>query len=217
MNAWFPAFVASASLVLAAGMSAQTSAPLPAATAPEHPDYSGIWTLDRGLSTDLTRISLQPVAGADSRPRVGIGRGGLGIRSGGGERWTNEALTPDEQAGLKALSDQLRTSFATLIITHDDPSFIVNDSQSNALFFETNHATDTNHLAVSDLVSSTDWDGSRIATEFNLGSHVKVDYTYTLLPSTNQLVLRVVRKDDSGRSVIPEIKLVYTRPPSSPK
>jgi hypothetical protein len=44
-------------------------------------------------------------------------------------------------------------------------------------------------------MSTTRWDASRIVTEARVGDRLTLVYTYTLLAATNQMVLRVTRKD----------------------
>ncbi len=189
------------------------------------PDFSGTWSLDKSLSTDVSQVSIPPTTPAGMAPggRARVGIGGIGSRGGGrsrgaGSRSAGEALTPAEQAKAKVLSDQLKTGSSTLVITQQDSSFIVNDSRANALFFETTGVSEDNQLGGETLTSSTHWDESRIVTEFVLGTDLTVDYTYTLLPKTNQLVVRVTRKTDAAsRAMSPEIKLVYKLTPPSPR
>jgi hypothetical protein len=213
---------------LSGGPAAQTAPAGPTASQTENassdaqPDFSGSWSLDRSLSTDPGQMTLLPSANGGqsptgSRGRGGIGLGGFGRQRGGGQgaRSAGDVLTPDEQAKLKVLTNQLKTASATLVITHKEPSFIVSDAQGNALFFETDGASDDNQLAGETLTSSTRWDTSRLVTEYVLGSHLTVVYTYTLLPKTNQLVLRVTRKTDgTQRMPVPEIKLAYKLTPA---
>jgi hypothetical protein len=226
----FAAFsiVVAALAALSGAPAAQTAPAGPTASQTENtssdaqPDFSGTWSLDRSLSTDPGQMTLLPSAGSgrsaiSSRGRGGIGIGGFDRQRGGGQgaRGEADALTPEEQARLKVLTNQLKTASGTLVITHKEPSFIVSDAQGNALFFETDGASDDNQLAGETLTSSTHWDTSRLVTEYVLGSHLTVVYTYTLLPKTNQLVLRVTRKTNSTqRTPAPEIKLAYKLTPT---
>lgn len=195
-----------------AGLMAFCSGPAHAQTA--QPDFSGTWSLDRSLSTDVNQASILPSASVGMTPggrgRAGIGIGGGGRSRGAGSRNAGDALTPAQQAKAKVLTDQLKTAFSTLVITHRDTSFIVNDSRANALFFETTGVSEDNQLGGETLTSSTHWDDSRLVTEFALGTDLTVVYTYTLLPKTSQLVVRVTRKTGAAsRTTSPEIKLVY--------
>jgi hypothetical protein len=179
------------------------------------PDFSGTWTLDRNISSDPTQVELVPTANANRRPqRGGIGGiGGFG-RGGGNQRRGNaggtaEGLTTTEQERLKALTDQLKTATGTLVISHHEPEFVVNDAQDHTFFLHTTGVTDENHLGATTINSSTHWDGSRIVTECVLGSRLTLVYTYTLLPNTKQLVVRVTRQTADRERAGQDVRLVY--------
>jgi hypothetical protein len=202
----------------------------PPATASTHPDFSGTWTIDRNISVDPAQINLAPSAGnnrTQNQNRRG-GSGGFGGRGFGGgfgggggygrggsrssEPREAEELTADEQARIKALTDELKTASASLVISHHDPSFVVDDALEHAQFFQTDGSATENHVAETTIPSSTRWDGTRIVTEYTLGSHLTLVYTYTLLAASNQLVVRVNRKDGQNlRPFAPDVKLVYGR------
>jgi hypothetical protein len=197
--------------------------PIPAQA---RPDFSGTWSLDRSISTDLGKASFEP---ATDRSRQGGGRrgggfggGGFGGRGGfggsGGSRSrygdSPSDSTPDERARLSALTDQLKKGAATLVISHHDPSFVINDSLDHTQFFQTTGSSDEHQLASTKVTSTTRWEESRLITEYDLGSR-KLVYTYALLPATRQMVLRVrLEANGSQRATGPEIKLVFTQPAS---
>ena len=175
------------------------------------PDFSGTWKLDRSISTDPAQIEFAP-APVENRRAVRGGFGGFG-RGGGGRRAAGrsaaEELTPLEQERLKALTDELKTASATLVISHHDPAFVVNDAQDHTLFFRTTGESDENHAGATTITSSTHWDGARLVTECVLGSRLTLTYSYTLLPNTKQLVIRVARKTDDRRQAGQDVRLVY--------
>src|ERR1051325_4670894 len=95
------------------------------------PDFSGTWTLDRAISTEPAQIEFAPAATPARQSRGGFG--GFG-RAGGSRRRADtgsspESLTQVEQSRLKALTEQLKTSSSTLVISHHDPDFVVNDAK----------------------------------------------------------------------------------------
>jgi hypothetical protein len=205
------------------------SAPAAAsATAGDHPDFSGTWAIDRSISVDPAQINLAPSAGnnrsQNQNRRGGSGGfGGRGFGGGfgggygrGGSRASGqreaETMTADEQARLKALTDELKTASASLVISHHDPSFVVDDAHEHAQFFQTDGSATENHVAETTIPTSTRWDGTHIVTEYTLGSHLTLVYVYTLLAASNQLVVRVNRKDGENlRPFAPDVKLVYGR------
>jgi hypothetical protein len=176
------------------------------------PDFSGTWTLDREISTNPAQIDFAPGTTAPARPRVGFG--GRGFGRGGGTRQraddnSADSLTDVEKARLKALTDQLKTGSATLVISHHDPDFVVNDAQNHTLFLHTTGVNEENHLGEITISSSTHWDGSRLVSECVLGSRLTLIYTYTLVPNTRQLVVRVARQAGDRRPAGQDVRLVY--------
>src|SRR5262245_39550000 len=119
---WLVVVAVLLSVPVSAAQAPQTS---PASASPatsEHPNFSGSWSLDRNISTDPGQIELVPSENAARRPQRG-GIGGIGgFGRGGGRRRADganstEGLTSVEQERLKALTDQLKTSAGTLVIS----------------------------------------------------------------------------------------------------
>jgi hypothetical protein len=205
---------------------AQTVPPATSSTE-TRPNFSGTWSLDRGISNDPAQANFDAPRnqnaqrsgrGGGSRTRGGFG----GIGGFGGSRPANRdtaaSSTPDEQARLQALTNQLKTEFATLTISHHDPSFVINDAKDHTLFFQTTGSTDDHQLGSVTVSSTTRWDGARLVTEYTLSSRQKLVETFTLLPATRQLVLRAKLDATEGRRVDgPELKLVYKQAPSETK
>jgi hypothetical protein len=122
-------------------------------------------------------------------------------------------MTSDDKTRLSVLTDLMRKGFATLVISHHDPSFVVNDSLDNTQFFQTTGSSDEHQLVSTKVASTTRWEDSRLITEYDLGSR-RLVYTYALLPATRQMVLRIRLENGSQRAAGPEVKLVYTQPAS---
>ena len=203
---------------------AQTAPPLPA-QAGARPDFSGTWSLDRSISGDPSQANFEATQGNRGQRSGGFGggsrrRGGLG--GFGGARPDNQdtatAITPDERALLRALTDVLKTSSSSLVISHHEPSFVVNDAQNHTQFFKTDGSVDEHQVGAATVTSTTHWEESRLVTAYALSSRQQLVYTYTLLPATKQLVLRV-RRDitEVQRGTGPELKLVYKLTPSPSK
>ena len=181
----------------------------------ERPDFSGTWSLDRDISSEVSQATFAPPS-ESGRPRTGgIGgfgpRGGFGGRGGAGASRNAQKSGQDER--LKALADELRAAFSTLVISHHDPSFVVNDAQDHTQFFRTNDVTDENQLASTTLASVTYWEADRLITEYSLNDRRKLVYTYALVPRTMQMVIRV-RLETGGRVNGQEVRLVYNLTPS---
>jgi len=188
------------------------------ATDTDKPDFSGTWALDRNISTDPAQIDFAPAATPTRPMRGGFGGGGIGGFGGGRNRQRpngqdSEGLTQVEQERLKALTDQLKTATGTLVISHHDPDFVVNDSQNHTLFLHTTGVNDDNHVGATTISSSTRWEGSKIVTECVLGSRLTLVYTYTLLPDTKQMVVRVSRQAGDRQRAGRDVRLVYRPAP----
>ena len=183
--------------------------------------------LDRLLSDDPTQVNFDAAPSGQnqgSNRRRGGGFGGLGGFGQGGNYGSgnrnnaNESVTPDERARLAALTDQLKKASATLTISHHEPSLVITDAQDHALFFQTNASRDDHPLGAVTITSTTHWEGDRIVTEYAVSNRRTLVYTYTLLPRTNQMVLRVRRQfNDMSGGNAPELKLVYSLTPSQGK
>ena len=176
------------------------------------PDFSGTWTLDREISSDLSRVSFAPPS---EQPRSGFGGGGFGRRGGfggrgGGSSRSGPRTSQDDR--LKALTEELRSAFTTIVISHHDPNFVVNDAQDHTQFFHTNDASDENHLAAATLTSTTYWEAERLIVEYSLNDRRRLVYTYALVPKTQQMVVRV--RLEEGRTSSEEVRLVYSLSPS---
>jgi hypothetical protein len=202
-------------------LSAQTAPPHATTPAEARPDFSGTWSLDPGISHDPSKASFDQAQGQSNQRYGGFGGGGRGGRGGGyhpADQDSAGSRTPDEKARLQALTDQLRKASATLVISHHDPSFVINDAQNHTQFFQTDDSTSDQEIGQLKIPSTTHWEGSHLVTEYTLSSREKLVFTYTLLPATKQMVRRVRLDDTERRRVVgQELKLVYTLAPSTAK
>jgi hypothetical protein len=191
------------------------------------PDFSGTWQLDQNLSNDPAGANFgSPDSQGNQRNGGGGGGFGGGGRYGpiggfgrpryGGNRNAAGASTPLEQSRIKDLTDEIKKASSTLVISHHDPTLVINDSADYTQFFETNGTSNDHPFPSGTITSTTHWDGTRLVTEYTISSRQKLVYTYTVLP-TRQMVLRVRLDTDGGRGRPEELKLVYNLAPSGPK
>ena len=194
-------------------------------------DFSGHWTLDRDISSDVNKATLEPQAQPQSQSQSrqpsggfgGRGYGGGGGRrqgqAGGGERGAGRggaALADDEKLRLREIAAFLKT-LATLDIEHTDHStFTVSDPQGHAHLFPTDGAKTPQAFATTTIDSVTRWDGPHMVTTLTIGPARDLVLTYILVPATNQLALRI-HLEESGRTRadVPELRFVYKRPPAT--
>ena len=189
------------------------------------PDLSGTWTLDKTISVDPSKITLMPTAGANGNQshRGGGRHGGFGGYGGGGRNYSGSSnhdtsnggatsLSLVEQQRLKVVTDELRTASASLVISQQDSKVVVQDALKRSQSFPTDGSKTTNNVADNVIESTTRWTNGHLVTECPVSDRLTLVYTYTLLPATNQLVLRVNRKDgDNLRPFDPDVKFVYVR------
>jgi hypothetical protein len=189
-------------------------------------DFSGHWTLDRSISSDLTKATLEPPAQSQPRQSTGGFSGrGFGGGVGGGRRQgqtggtdrtgaRGAALTDDERLRLREIAAFLKT-LATMDIEHTDHSTLtVSDPQGHAHLFPTDGTKTPQSFATTTIDSVTKWDGPHLETLLTIGPTHDLVLTYILVPATNQMALRI-RLEESGRvrADVPELKFVYKRQP----
>jgi hypothetical protein len=188
-------------------------------------DFSGTWTLDREISGDPAKATFEPQQDQPRRSaggftgafggrgtRGGYGRGSSGgrQRSGGDDNRNGSALTPDERTRLRELADDVK-GFTSLVIVHSDhATFAVTDAKGRSRLFPTDGTPTQHALATTATDSTTKWDGPHLVTVYTIGPAHELVFTYTLVPPTRQMALRV-RLDESGRprADVPELRLVY--------
>lgn len=198
---------------------AQTNVP----ASPTRPNFSGTWSLDRGISDDPSRaLDGHPEAAGRSGPPGGRGavdglrgRGGYGGfgRPDGFDRAapeTRRSPAAEERARMRELLTLVRDASASLVISHNDPTIAITDAQGHTQLFQTTGGRDQHHLRSVTIPSTTRWDGPQLVTEYTVSGGQRLIYTYTLVPHTKQMVVRIRLEGRPGaRGALPPVKLVY--------
>jgi len=207
-------------------------AAVPCSRASAQTDFSGTWTLDRDISSDLTKASFEPPKAPAQRNTSGFSggfggrgfgggsrRGGGGGGNGGGGGSRNDGagrasapLTPEEQTRLRELADFVRSLSAVGIEHTDHSTFTVTDVQKRSHLFPTDGTKTPLALGTTSVDTVTNWDGPHMVTIVTVGPMRDLVFTYTLVPATKQMALRI-RLDEGGRARadLPELRLVYKR------
>jgi len=224
MRRWSVAFASAIALACAPlAVRAQAQPPTQAPARPaDRPNLSGDWTLNRELSDDPQQFGADD-RGADYRRAGGNGRrgggfgGGFGGRGGfrggyGGSPRTQDDLSAEDRARLQDLANEARAPSPSLEISHSGATIAITDAKGRTRFFQTNGAKDKHQLESGTVDSTTHWNGDQLVTEYDLGSGRRVTYTYTVVPTTRQLVIRI-RMDgpqsQSGGTRASAVKYVY--------
>jgi hypothetical protein len=185
----------------------------------DHPDYSGTWKLDPSISADPSKTTFDPPQNPNAQRFGGFGGGRRG--GGGGRRPGRDTAndgTPDERARRQALVDFIRKGAATLVISHHDPHFVINDAADHTQFLESDDSTANQQIGTQTISAATHWEGPHLVSEYTLSSRQKLVFTYTLLAASKQMVLRVRLDDTERRRVLAqELKFVYTLVPAAAK
>ena len=193
--------------------------------APPAVDLSGTWTLDATLSDNpeqvaaAVRIDLaQGGTGTDlfgGGPGGRYGRGGMGRgrAPGGGAQGGNERnqTSLEDQNRLDELTAAVRYPPSTLVISQTSTSIAFTDAQGQTRTFTTNDKREKQTIGTSTIETTTRWEGPRLVSEQDLGRGRKTIFTYSIVPTTKQLLVRVGFERGPGQRGPFEVKLVYNR------
>jgi len=189
-------------------------------------DFSGSWSLDRDISSDLNKVSFEPSTQNQARRPGGFssgfgGRGGFGGsrrqgQSGGDNRGGNAPLTDDEKTKLREVAAYLKTLSAISIEHTDHSTFTLSNAQGNAHLFPTDGTKTPQAFATATLDTVTKWDGPHLVTVYTISASRDLVFTYVLVPATKQLALRI-HLEESGRprADVPEVRLIYKLHPAT--
>jgi hypothetical protein len=189
-------------------------------------DLSGKWTLDTVLSDSPEQIA------AAIRIDVGQGGGenllgesgrGAAVRGTGGRRGgeprsnngQNRQPNAEEQKRIDELTESLRYPPAVLSIAHTAAAITVTDEQQRARTLTPNGKREKQTVGSASLDVATRWEGPQLVSEQDLGGGRLVRYTYSIVPTTKQLLVRVALDRTPGFPGPFQIRLVYNRAGSS--
>lgn len=187
-------------------------------------DLSGKWTLDTYLSDSpesiaaALRIDLGIGSGdqlfAGDLENGRSGRGGAGRRGQppgqrGGARGGD--LNPEEQNRLNDLTAPLRYPPAVLTIVQSTDRLTLTDDSGQARTLTTSGAREKQPLGAITVDTTTRWEGPQLVSEEDLGKGRKITFTYSIVPTTRQLLVRARVERGPGQSGPFDIKYVYNR------
>ena len=202
-------------------------------------DFSGHWTLDRDISSDLNKATFEPQAQSQGQGQTrqpggfgGRGFGGRGFgggfgggsgrrqgQSGGNDRdgaRGGAAITDEEKLRLREVAAFVKT-LGSMDVEHTDHStFTISDPQGHAHLFPTDGTKTPQAFATTTIDSVTKWDGPHLETILTIGPTRDLVLTYILVPATRQMALRIhLEESGRARADVPELKLVYKRQPAT--
>ena len=190
-------------------------------------DLSGKWTLDTVLSDSPEQIA------AAIRLDVGQGGGenlfgesggggaarGTGGRRGGGPRSTsgrNPQPNAEEQKRIDELTESLRYPPTALSIAQTPSAITVTDEQQRARTLTPTGKREKQTVGSASIDVTTRWEGPQLVSDEDLGGGRLVRYTYSIVPTTKQLLVRVAIDRTAGFPGPFQIRLVYNRDTRQP-
>jgi hypothetical protein len=186
-------------------------------------DLSGKWTLDTVLSdspeqiaaairADLGQSGGEQLFG-DSSGRGGFGRGGGGRRGPDARAGSAQDAKPneEEQKRIDELTERLRYPPTSMTIDQTPAAVTVTDEQQRARTLTPNGRREKQATGAAALDVTTRWDGPQLVSEEDLGGGRLVRYTYSIVQTTKQLLVRVTIDRTAGFPGPFQIRFVYNR------
>jgi hypothetical protein len=188
-------------------------------------DLSGKWTLDTYLTDSseqvlaAIRVNLgqgqgeQIFGGGFEGGRYGRG-GGMGRRgnpNGPPGRAGSPQLTPDEQKRLDDLIAPIRYPPPTLTISQTASSVTFTDGQGQTRTVAPTGKHEKQTLGDYTFDMTSRWEGPQLVSEQDLDKGRKATYTYSIVPTTKQLLVRITFERSPGQTGPIEIRQVYNR------
>jgi hypothetical protein len=185
---------------------------------------SGTWALDTYLSdspgqvAETLRIDLGPRSREGELGRMGRGADGTGRTGSGGSGRGRARAQPvetgqKEDPKRKELLDAVRFPPLTLTLSETDGSTLLTDSMGFTRTFRPNGKKEPQQFHAGAITTRTTWQGPQLVIEYDLGQDTWLKYTYSLVPTTKQLLMRVTVESNQEQLAPFEIKQVYNRVP----
>jgi hypothetical protein len=196
---------------------------LPLVASGQNPvDLSGKWTLDTVLSDSPEQIAaairIDVGQGGGESPLGESGSGGFGQGNGrrrGAEPRSsgaqNRQPNAEEQKRIDELTESLRYPPTALTIAQTAAAITVTDEQQRARTLTPNGKREKQTVGSTSLEVATRWEGPQLVSEQDLGGGRLVRYTYSIVPTTKQLLVRVSIDRTLGFPGPFQIRLVYNR------
>ena len=198
------------------------------ATAAGRPDFSGTWTFDsylsdnpeqvaRALETDTGQPGEEALVGRGTERGGfgGVGRGAGGRDAFGGQgrsqREPADQMSPDDRKKLTELTDAVQFASPTLTIAQMESAVTIAGSRGGTQTLSTNGKAEKYTLEAGAVDRVARWEGPTLLVDYDVGHAGTLTYTYALVPTTKQLLIRVNFERVRGQPGPFDIKLIYNR------
>jgi hypothetical protein len=180
---------------------------------------AGQWELNRELTdrpeqiAAAIRADFGPPAQEQGFGGAGEGRYGRGRRQPGEPRppqgGSNQEANRQDQDQIDALTARLRYPPTSLTIAQSGTTVTFTDPQNGSRSVDVNGRKTKTTLGSSEIEVSARYEGPQLVIEENPGKGRTITWTYAVLPSTRQLLVRVAISRAPGELGAFEIKYVY--------
>jgi hypothetical protein len=163
------------------------------------PVLSGVWTFNRAESEIPQQVGFRAASGPGGQmPSAGgAGRGG----GGGPDQFQ---FDDKKDPRIDELTNEAQNPSPLLTIKQTDSDIRFVDSLGRIRTFRATGQKQTQQLSSGTVESSARWDGSRLVTEYDLGSGRKVIYTY-VLAQPKRLVVLVKFESRNAATLVTEV------------
>jgi len=165
-------------------------------------DLSGTWQVDTYLSDDPRQVEAairfalnERVEGSPEGERGQGGRGGdrqgQNGRRGRGRGSSAEQAPSEDQRRLDEMMRRVRRSPVTLEISQTATSATLKDELGQSYTFKTDVKNEKQTFGSVTIETAAHWEGPQLVIDFDLPRGLTMTYTYSIVPTTEQLLWRV--------------------------
>jgi hypothetical protein len=186
-------------------------------------DLSGMWRLDTYLSDRPEQVDASiranfEFAGDTVPAGAAFGRGERGRERPAGDRNqprdrgnTRDQKRDEDVQQLLDLTAMVRLPATTLTVTEDASMVTFTDAAGQSHTFHTNGSREKQTVGTATLETSARWEGPQLVVDVDLTKGRRMTLTYSIVPASKQLLLRVAF-ERAPRDLAPfEVKHVYDR------
>lgn len=184
-------------------------------------NLAGTWTFDTWLSDNPQQVDAAIRADLNEQDAVdggfeggafgrGSGRRGDSARREGSQRREHRPDAEDQRT-IDTLTQSLRYPPLMLQIMQSEASVSIGDTDGEARTFQVNGKRESQTFDTTRTETTARWEGPQLVIDVDLRNGRTMTYTYSIVPTTRQLLLRVTLERAPNQPGPFEIKLVYDR------
>ena len=180
---------------------------------------AGSWRLNTYLSDSPAQIAQAIRFDTDeARWRSDVGRRpakGSDARNEEQKEEQKDALAPEDRKRLKEFTDAVQFAPTRLTISEDGSDVTLTTLSRGVQTLHVTGKAESLKTDAGTVKRTAEWEGPTLIVTYDLGRGGTLRYTYLVVPTTGQLLVRIGYQRPSGEAGPFEIRLVYDPPPSS--